>query len=289
MDPPLLGRDREIARLADSLRDLANGGGTILIRGDAGIGKTSLLQASARMAAARGDRVLTTVGVEFGGESAVRGPPPTAAAHPWPDRKPARGTARCPAGRLRCARWHRSGDLPRRNGGAHTARRLGRGRPGPRDCRRRPMVRRPHCRGACIRGAPPGGGSGPAVLGMRDGYQSPLLTARLPELRLEPLDERSSERVLEGPRADAQPANAPADPVRGGGEPLLRSSNCRSPFTAWQHHRPESAARFRSRSDCRTHLRLEPRPFPTLRGSRCWLRPWTTQRSSRECSRRPHA
>jgi hypothetical protein len=42
----LLGRDTELVWLADRLRDVvANGAGTVIIGGEAGIGKTSLLDA----------------------------------------------------------------------------------------------------------------------------------------------------------------------------------------------------------------------------------------------------
>src|SRR6266850_3506443 len=61
----LIGRDREVRALAERI-DAASGpsGGALLVRGEAGIGKSSLLEAARAHAAARHFRVLTTTGVQ---------------------------------------------------------------------------------------------------------------------------------------------------------------------------------------------------------------------------------
>jgi DNA-binding CsgD family transcriptional regulator len=59
----LLGRSRELARLEQILDDLGDGGAALVVHGEAGIGKTTLLEAVARGAAARGITVIRTTGV----------------------------------------------------------------------------------------------------------------------------------------------------------------------------------------------------------------------------------
>jgi AAA ATPase domain len=60
----LCGRDSEIALLDEWLRDIRDSGRALLIHGEAGIGKTSILGAGASAARSRGCRVLTVTGVE---------------------------------------------------------------------------------------------------------------------------------------------------------------------------------------------------------------------------------
>ncbi len=60
----LYGRDSEIALLDEWLRDIRDSGRALLIRGEAGIGKTSILDAGQSAARSRGCRVLPVVGVE---------------------------------------------------------------------------------------------------------------------------------------------------------------------------------------------------------------------------------
>jgi hypothetical protein len=60
----LYGRDSEVALLDEWLRDLGERGRALLVRGDPGIGKTALLDAAADAARSRGCRVLTVTGVE---------------------------------------------------------------------------------------------------------------------------------------------------------------------------------------------------------------------------------
>ena len=62
--PNLIGRDMEIARLEEAVRGLEEGGGAIVIGGDAGIGKTSLLEAVAAVARSKGYAVYRATGVE---------------------------------------------------------------------------------------------------------------------------------------------------------------------------------------------------------------------------------
>ena len=60
----LLGRDAERRRIGDLLERAAARGTAIVVRGEAGIGKSALLREARREAAGRGMRVLTTVGAE---------------------------------------------------------------------------------------------------------------------------------------------------------------------------------------------------------------------------------
>jgi predicted ATPase len=60
----LYGRDSEIALLEELLAGIRDGGRALLISGEAGIGKTSILDAAAKAARSRGLRVLTVTGVE---------------------------------------------------------------------------------------------------------------------------------------------------------------------------------------------------------------------------------
>src|SRR6266542_4636149 len=59
----LAGRDAEIAELEAALTGAAEHGAALLVIGEAGIGKTSLLDAAVGQARSRGYRVLTVSGV----------------------------------------------------------------------------------------------------------------------------------------------------------------------------------------------------------------------------------
>ncbi|WP_234533783.1 AAA family ATPase [Streptomyces shenzhenensis] len=61
---PLIGRDGDLRRIRDLL-GLGAGGGALLLSGDAGIGKTAVLDALAEAAHAEGTLVLRAAGVEF--------------------------------------------------------------------------------------------------------------------------------------------------------------------------------------------------------------------------------
>jgi DNA-binding CsgD family transcriptional regulator len=63
--PHLVGRARELGALDDTLAAAAAGGAALLVAGEAGIGKTVLLDEAAARAAAAGMRVLRAAGVEF--------------------------------------------------------------------------------------------------------------------------------------------------------------------------------------------------------------------------------
>ena len=58
---PLVERERELDAVARVVRER----GVLVIEGGAGLGKTSLLQAACRQAAARGDRVVRAGGSEL--------------------------------------------------------------------------------------------------------------------------------------------------------------------------------------------------------------------------------
>jgi DNA-binding CsgD family transcriptional regulator len=70
---PLIGRDGEIERLDAVLEPMRDRGATLLICGEAGIGKSALLNHARERAGSLGARTLTTVGVESEAELAFAG------------------------------------------------------------------------------------------------------------------------------------------------------------------------------------------------------------------------
>src|SRR6185312_16296683 len=58
-----LGRDRELEIVSALVAKSAAGGGALLLQGDAGIGKSALLERAVAQAQAAGMRVLSTTGV----------------------------------------------------------------------------------------------------------------------------------------------------------------------------------------------------------------------------------
>jgi DNA-binding CsgD family transcriptional regulator len=71
--PELIEREQEFAVLDALVDRLRDGGGAVVVRGEAGIGKSALLQRVRRRAEARGARTLATVGVESEAELAFAG------------------------------------------------------------------------------------------------------------------------------------------------------------------------------------------------------------------------
>jgi DNA-binding CsgD family transcriptional regulator/tetratricopeptide (TPR) repeat protein len=71
--PDLIEREQESAVLDALVDRLSDGGGAFVVRGEAGIGKSALLQRVRRRAEAQGARPLTTVGVESEAEFAFAG------------------------------------------------------------------------------------------------------------------------------------------------------------------------------------------------------------------------
>src|SRR6266446_8426509 len=69
----LIEREQESAVLDGLVDRLPDGGGTVVVRGEAGIGKSALLQRVRRRAEAQGIRSLITVGVESEAEFAFAG------------------------------------------------------------------------------------------------------------------------------------------------------------------------------------------------------------------------
>lgn len=63
MGPVLFGRDAEVAAVELLLAGIGDGGGSLLVLGDPGIGKSALAQVAGRRAAGRGMRVLACAGV----------------------------------------------------------------------------------------------------------------------------------------------------------------------------------------------------------------------------------
>jgi DNA-binding CsgD family transcriptional regulator len=63
MSPELVGRDSEIAAVELLLARVGDGGGSLLVLGDPGIGKSALVEVASRRAADRGMRVLACAGV----------------------------------------------------------------------------------------------------------------------------------------------------------------------------------------------------------------------------------
>lgn len=64
VDEVLFGRESEQARLTGQLDRAPATGGALVLRGEAGVGKSSLLAATTSQAARRGMRILTTTGVQ---------------------------------------------------------------------------------------------------------------------------------------------------------------------------------------------------------------------------------
>ena len=60
----LCGRDRELGVLSDLVDHAGEGGGAVVVRGEAGIGKSALVAEVGRCAAARGMRILAVQGVQ---------------------------------------------------------------------------------------------------------------------------------------------------------------------------------------------------------------------------------
>src|SRR5689334_23489658 len=71
--PELIEREEESAVLDALVDGLRDGGGAVVVRGEAGIGKSALLQRVRRRAASQGARPLVTVGVESEAEFAFVG------------------------------------------------------------------------------------------------------------------------------------------------------------------------------------------------------------------------
>src|ERR1700739_301106 len=69
----LVGREVEIERVDAVLGHLRDGGGALVIRGEAGIGKSALLDCVRTRASELGARALTTVGGGAGAEFACAG------------------------------------------------------------------------------------------------------------------------------------------------------------------------------------------------------------------------
>jgi len=64
-DRPLSGREHELQVVAGLVGGLAKGaGGVLVVRGEAGIGKSALLTAAAGLAADSGARVLSATGIQ---------------------------------------------------------------------------------------------------------------------------------------------------------------------------------------------------------------------------------
>lgn len=61
---PLFGREEETRLLSGMIGRIRERGGAMVVRGEAGIGKSALLLAVSQTAAGRGTRVLRTAGVE---------------------------------------------------------------------------------------------------------------------------------------------------------------------------------------------------------------------------------
>ncbi len=69
----IFGRDLEMAELLAMIESAGEGGGAVVIRGDAGIGKSYLVNATRNRAEARGMRIVATAGVESEAKLALAG------------------------------------------------------------------------------------------------------------------------------------------------------------------------------------------------------------------------
>jgi AAA ATPase domain len=75
----LLGRDGELGRLFGMIDRLGKRGGALVLRGEAGIGKSALLEAVAERALEQGATVVTTTGTQSEARFAFGGAPSVAA------------------------------------------------------------------------------------------------------------------------------------------------------------------------------------------------------------------
>ena len=73
MSPTLVGRDRELTVIAEFVSDCATSGGSLVLLGEPGAGKSALLDAADCEAARKGFRVLRAAGVEFEAEVGYSG------------------------------------------------------------------------------------------------------------------------------------------------------------------------------------------------------------------------
>ena len=60
----LIGRDAELVQLRDLLADVDSGGGAVVVRGEPGIGKSTVLAAVADVGRSEGFAVVSATGVE---------------------------------------------------------------------------------------------------------------------------------------------------------------------------------------------------------------------------------
>src|SRR2546425_7094983 len=89
----LLGRDEELARLYHLVDSIGERGGALVVRGEAGIGKSALLAAARERALDRGVAVVSTAGGPFGGPACLRGPSPAPPPPTRPSGSPSRPAA----------------------------------------------------------------------------------------------------------------------------------------------------------------------------------------------------
>jgi DNA-binding CsgD family transcriptional regulator len=71
--PPLFGRDQELARVRDLIDGVSDGGAALVIRGEAGVGKSALLAQAVEWGVERQFSVLTVTGVQSEGRLAFAG------------------------------------------------------------------------------------------------------------------------------------------------------------------------------------------------------------------------
>ena len=64
-DARLVGRDQDIAVVRAFVDDAARHGGSLVVSGEAGVGKTALIEAAAAYAASSGLRLLRANGAQF--------------------------------------------------------------------------------------------------------------------------------------------------------------------------------------------------------------------------------
>ena len=256
----VVGRDPEVAALADFLTAGSSRAAAVVLDGEAGIGKTTLFDAAVAAARAQGFAVFSCRPAEARRHSRSRR---SAISCGRRCRRGSSGCRRRSVGRWRrrCC-WRRSRGRRRRSGRSRSrlfsAARRARRWPVAGRRRRRAVARCGVCVRARVRAAPAGGGAGrdPGRTAQQRGEAAPLgLDRALPgerlrRVRLGPLSVGATHRLLRrAPRRLVSAAHARRAAPHGRGEPVLRArARTRARAVGWARRRGCAAGRSHARS-----------------------------------------